>query len=181
MNRRRLLLLGVGMAAAMLAGSMPATADLEPDAMWLIYRRYALFIVAQRGDGAAAAVVDLLARALPLSRARLARAADVRRVGVLIGTHQQDVAIMDIDDAKALFLAKPPFADVRDLPLRVIVSFGEKALVCRADFPARQCFLLARTLVAHGEALPEPARAPEGVIPAHPGALAFFAGKEIPA
>jgi hypothetical protein len=54
------------------------------------------------------------------------------RVGVLIGTGQQDVAIM-----AALFLAKPPFDDIRNVSLRLIVSFGSHVLVCRTDFAAR--------------------------------------------
>ena len=109
MKRRTLLTLGAGVAAFGLAGHGPAAlaaegldgrllADLEPDAMWSIYRRYRLRIVGQRDDemaGAlAAAVVAALARFLPATRAQLSRAADTRRVGVLIGTNQQDVAVM---------------------------------------------------------------------------------------
>jgi hypothetical protein len=159
-------------------------ADLEPDGMWPIYRRYRLMIVGQRDDQAAstlaAAVVDVLAGFLPTSRAQLARAADNRRVGVLIGTHQQDVAIMAAESAEALFLARPPFEDLRNVPLRVIVSFGSHVLVCRDDLMDRHVYLFAQTLAEHSEALPKPAKAPAGVIPAHRGSQAFFAGAEIP-
>ena len=118
------------LAAFMLAGHRAGSlADLEPDGMWPIYRRYRLLIVGQRDDEIASAfagaVVDVLARFLPASRAQLARAADTRRVGVLIATNQQDVAIMAAESAEALFLAKPPFDDIRNVPLRLIVSFGE--------------------------------------------------------
>jgi hypothetical protein len=181
MNRRGLLTLGLGMAVTVLSVPRFALADLEPDGKWLIYRRYALFIVGQRDDEAAVAVADLLARVLPQSRARLARAADARRIGVLIGTNQQDVAVMETGDAEALFLAKAPFADIRGLPLRVLLSFGKQALVCRADFPNRYGFLLAQALVQNGEAMPMPPHAPETVIPMHPGSRAFFAGEAIPA
>src|ERR1700712_4193949 len=103
MERRTLLTLGAGAAAYAFAGHRPALADLEPDAQWLIYRRYALLIVGQRDNeiaGAyAGAVVDVLARFLPTSRAQLARAADARRVGVLIATNQQDVALMEVESA----------------------------------------------------------------------------------
>jgi hypothetical protein len=64
--------------------------------------------------------------------------------------------------------------------LRIIVSFGTHAMVCRPNFKARHAYLLAKTLAEHGEGLPTPAVAPTGVVPAHPGALAFFAGEEIP-
>jgi hypothetical protein len=184
----------VGAAACVLAGHALAAlaaddrlllADLEPDGLWPIYRRYRLLIVGQRDDEVASAlagaVVDVLARFLPTSRARLARAADARRVGVLIGTEQQDVAIMAAQSAEALFLAKPPFDDIRDLPLRVIVSFGSHVLVCRDDLAASHGYLLAQTLAEHKDALPAPASAAAGVVPAHPGSHAFFAGEELPA
>jgi hypothetical protein len=198
MKRRALLRLGAGAAAFVLAGHRPAVmatderkglvgprlADLNPDRMWPIYRRYHLLIVGQRDDEIASAfagaVVDVLARFLPASRAQLVRAADTRRVGVLIATDQQDVAIMAAESAEALFLGKPPFDDIRNVPLRLVVSFGSHVLVCRPDFMARHAYLLAQTLAEHKDALPSPAGAPEGVVPAHRGSHAFFAGEEMP-
>jgi hypothetical protein len=184
MKRRTLLTLGAGVAASVLTGLRPALADLEPDGQWLIYRRYSLMIVGQRDNeiaGAyAGAIVDVLARFLPASRAQLARAADARRVGVLIATNQQDVALMEVESAEALFVAKPPFDDIRDVPLRLIASFGGHVLVCRPDFLAGHAYLLAQTLAEHKDALPTPARAPAGVVPTHRGSLAFFAGEAMP-
>ena len=151
--------------------------------MWPVYRRYHLLIVGQRDEiegCASAAVVDVLAHYLPTSRSQLVSAADARRVGVLIATDQQDVAIMQAESAEALFLAKPPFADIPEAPLRIIVSFGSHVLVCRPNFKARHAYLLAKTLAEHAEALPAPAVAPGGVVPAHRGSHAFFAGEEIP-
>ena len=184
MKRRDLLTFGVSAAAFFLAGQSPAVADLEPDGMWSIYRRYRLLIVGQRDDEIASAfaraVVDVLARSLPTSRAQLARAVDTRRVGVLIGTQQQDVAIMTAESAEALFLAKPPFDDIRNVPLRLIVSFGSHVLVCRPDFLAGHAYLLAQTLAEQNDALPAPAGAPDGIVPAHRGSYAFFAGEGAP-
>ena len=184
MKRRELLTLGVVAAACVLAGQKPATADLEPDGLWPIYRRYRLLIVGQRDDQIASAfagaVVDVLARCLPTSRAQLARAADTRRVGVLIGTQQQDVAIMTTESAEALFLARPPFDDIRNVPLRLIVSFGSHVLVCRPDFIASHAYLLAQTLAENKDALPTPASAPAGVVPAHRGSHSFFIGEAMP-
>jgi hypothetical protein len=136
MKRRAILTSAAGAAAAfVLAGYKPLAvpgagarqepggprlADLNPDRMWPVYRRYHLLIVGQRDDeqglAFAAAVVDVLARFLPASRAMLVRAADARRIGVLIATDQQDVGVMTAASAEALFLSKPPFEDIRDPP-----------------------------------------------------------------
>ena len=160
----RIVDIGGGCGGVCARRAQTAVADLEPDRMWSIYRRYHLLIVGQRDDeiasALAGAVVDVLARFLPTSRALLARAADTRRVGVLIATNQQDVAIMAAESAEALFLAKPPFDDIRNAPLRVIASFGSHVLVCRPDFMARHAYLLAQTLAEHKDALPTPASAP---------------------
>jgi hypothetical protein len=204
MKRRALLTLGAGSAAFFLVGQESTAAvaadahggsagrrplglrfaDLNPDRMWPVYRRYHLLIVGQRDDERSsaftAAVVDVLSQYLPASRPQLVSAADARRIGVLIATDQQDVAIMQAESAEALFLAKPPFADIPRAPLRIIVAFGSHVLVCRPDFMARHAFLVAKALAEHKEGLPVPAAAPEGVVPAHRGSRAFFAGEEMP-
>jgi hypothetical protein len=184
MKRRALLKLGMGAAAFVLAGGRPAFADLEPDRLWSTYRRYHLMIVGPRDDeiaiSLARAVVAVLAACLPGSRALLARAADTRRVGVLIASNQQDVAIMSADTAEALVLGKAPFDDVRNAPLSLIVSFGSHVLVCRPDFRARDAYLLAQALAEHKDALPTPAGAPARMVPAHRGSHAFFAGAKMP-
>jgi hypothetical protein len=204
MKRRDLLTLGSGAVAFALAGRGSAIAraeakrkvsagpaafplrlaDLNPDRMWPTYRRYHLLIVSQRDDTTSgaltAAVVEVLSRHLPHARPQLVSAADSRRVGVLIATDQQDVAIMQADSAEALFLAKPPFADIPEAPLRIIVTFATHVLVCRPNFMARHAYLLAKTLAEHGEELPARAAAPTGVVPAHPGSRAFFVGEEMP-
>ena len=184
MNRRIFLTLSAGAAAFALTAKRPAVADLEPDRLYRLYRRHHLMIVGQRDDAKAGAfagaVIDVLAHALPAARAQLARAADNRRVGVLIATQQQDVAIMSSESADALFLAKAPFDDLRDVPLRVLVSFGSHFLVCRPDFTARDAYLLAQALAEHRDLLPAPAGVPDGIVPAHRGAQALFAGEAIP-
>jgi hypothetical protein len=204
MKRRSLLSSSVGAAAFVLFGRWPAlatragchdvgtkfgrlgaqVADLNPDRMWPIYRRYHLLIVSQRDDDQSGAlttaVVEVLSHYLPSSRPQLVRAADSRRIGVLIATDQQDVAIMQADSAEALFLAKPPFADIPNAPLRIIVSFGNYVFACRPNFAAGHAYLLAKTLAEHAEGLPAPAVQPNGIVPVHPGAQAFFAGEKMP-
>lgn len=200
MKRRTLLAFTASLAAFVLASYRaaavteiarrqglrgPRFADLNPDRMWPVYRRYHLLIVGQRDDergtALAVAVVDVLARFLPASRALLVRAADTRRTGVLIATDQQDVAVMAAGSAEALFLGKPPFDDIRDAPLRILVSFGSHFLVCRPSFMARHAYLMAKTLAEHKDELPAPVLVvPESVVPVHRGSYAFFAGEEMP-
>src|SRR5258708_34182853 len=142
--KRRTILTSVASAAALvLAGHRtfavagpdrqqrpmrPRFADLNPDRMWPVYRRYHLLIVGQRddesGSALAAATVDGLMRFLPTSRAMLVRAADARRVGVLVATAQQDGAIMAAGMAEALVLGQPPLDGSRARPSRVVRSCG---------------------------------------------------------
>jgi hypothetical protein len=199
MTRRAWLRFGATAAAFVLAGHRPVQlidtgrrgqpagpqlVDLNPDRMWPVYRRYHLLIVGQRDDAKntalAAATADTLVRFLPASRAQVTSAPDARRVGVLIATVQQDVAIMAKEGAEALFLGKPPFADIGGAQIRAMVSFDNYLFVCRPDFKARHAYLIAQALAQHPEGLPARAGAPEGAVPAHPGAEAFFADRDMP-
>jgi hypothetical protein len=158
--------------------------DLNPDRMWPVYRRYHLIIVGQRDDEKgltlSKASTDTLAQFLPESRALLVRAADTRRIGVLIATDQQDVAVMSSEGAKALFLGEPPFEDITGGPVRAIVSFGTHQMVCRPNFRARHAYAIAKTLSEHQDSLAATVAASQDVVPMHPGARAFFAGEDIP-
>jgi hypothetical protein len=158
--------------------------DLNPDRMWPVYRRYHLIIVGERGDERGLALTkastDALAQFLPESRALLVRAADTRRIGVLIATDQQDLAVISVEGAKALFLGEPPFEDITGGPIRAIVSFGTHQMVCRPDFRARHAYVIAKTLSEHQDRLAATVAASHGVVPTHPGARAFFAGENIP-
>ncbi len=159
-------------------------ADLNPDRMWPVYRRYHLLIVGQRDDERGLALTkasaDTLAQFLPESRALLVRAADTRRTGVLIATDQQDVAVISAEGAKALFLGEPPFEDIKGGPIRAIVSFGTHQMICRPNFLARHAYAIARTLSEHQDRLAASVAASPGAVPLHPGARAFFAGEAIP-
>ena len=158
--------------------------DLNPDRMWPVYRRYHLIIVGERGDERGLALTkastDTLAQFLPESRALLVRAADTRRIGVLIATDQQDLAVISTEGAKALFLGETPFEDITGGPIRVIVSFGTHQMVCRPDLRARHAYVIAKTLSEHQDRLAATVAASQDVVPMHPGARAFFAGEDIP-
>jgi hypothetical protein len=197
---RRLIVTGLASVSAALlvskasalpfARPRPGTAealertDLNPDRMWPVYRRYHLIIVGQRDDerglALTKATTDTLAQFLPESRALLVRAADTRRIGVLIATDQQDLAVISAEGAKALFLGEPPFEDIAGGPIRAIVSFGTHQMICRPDFHARHAYAIAKTLSQHQDRLAAAVAASHGVVPTHPGARAFFAGENIP-
>ena len=200
-NRRVVLTSFVGISATLLiseAGAFPFCGgagltkgarfaehtDLNPDRMWPVYRRYHLIIVGQRDDEKGLtltkASTDTLALFLPESRALLVRAADMRRIGVLIATDQQDVAVISAEGAKALFLGEPPFEDITGGPIRAIVSFGTHQMVCRPNFRARHAYAIAKTLSEHQDSLAATVAASQDVVPMHPGARAFFAGEDIP-
>lgn len=159
-------------------------ADLNPDRMWPVYRRYHLIIVGQRDDerglALTKAATETLAQFLPESRALLVRAADARRIGVLIATDQQDVAVISAAGAKALFLGEPPFEDIKGGPIRAIVSFGTHQMICRPNFRPRHAFAIAKTLSEHQDRLAAMVAGLPGAVPLHPGARAFFAGEDIP-
>jgi hypothetical protein len=110
----------------------------------------------------------------------LVRAADTRRIGVLISTDQQDVAVISADGAKALFLGESPFEDITGGPVRAIVSFGSHQMVCRPNFRAGHAYAIAKTLSEHQDKLPATVGVSQDVVPMHPGARAFFAGEDIP-
>jgi hypothetical protein len=201
-GNRRLILTGFVSASATLfigqAGAFPFSGgaglskaaqvlehtDLNPDRMWPVYRRYHLIIVGQRDDERGLiltqASADTLAQFLPESRALLVRAADARRIGVLIATDQQDVAVISAEGAKALFLGEAPFEDITGGPVRAIVSFGTHHMVCRPSFRAAHAYAIAKTLSEHQDRLPATVAESQGVVPMHPGARAFFAGEDIP-
>jgi hypothetical protein len=176
-------LLGGGAGLTNGAGAVEHT-DLNPDRMWPVYRRYHLIIVGQRDDERGLALTkastDTLAQFLPESRALLVRAADARRIGVLIATDQQDVAVISAEGAKALFLGEPPFEDITGGPVRAIVSFGTHHMVCRPNFRARHAYAIAKTLSEHQDRLAATVAASQDVVPMHPGARVFFAGEDIP-
>lgn len=199
-GNRRLILTGFVSVSATLfisqAGAFPFSGrlakgakfvertDLNPDRMWPVYRRYHLIIVGQRDDERGLtltkASTDTLAQFLPESRALLVRAADTRRIGVLIATDQQDVAVISAEGAKALFLGEPPFEDITGGPVRAIVSFGTHHMVCRPNFRAGHAYAIAKTLSEHQDRLAATVAASKDVVPMHPGARAFFAGEDVP-
>lgn len=185
MNRRALLKTVIAGAALLLASAH------TPYRQWVVYRKRHLLILTSRGDGGSYALgrnlAEVLAARLPASQARVVRAPHLERIASLISTKQMDVALMARGDAAALMAGREPFVGYGPVPLRAIAGFGAYLLICRDDFPARHAYLVAETLGENrGElaAALTPAQGegaePDAVVPAHPGALAYYRGDPPP-
>lgn len=181
LSRRRVVGLGLAAGAWLLLGGH------VPYGQWGVYRKRYLLILTDREDPPSfelgGRIAAVLAKRLPESRARVSRAPHRERIASLISSKQMDVALMRRDDAAALRLGAPPFADYGPVPLHAIAGIGEYLLVCRDDFPARHAWLVADALSRGRGALPavlSPAPAAAGWsdarVPLHPGARAYFAG-----
>ncbi len=185
MNRRALLKTVIAGAALLLASAH------TPYRQWVVYRKRHLLILTSRGDGGSYALgrnlAEVLAARLPASQARVVRAPHAERIASLISTKQMDVALMVRGDAAALMAGREPFVGYGPVPLRALAGFGAYLLICRDDFPPRHAYLVAETLGEHRGELaaaltPAPGEGPEpdAVVPAHPGALAYYRGEGPP-
>ena len=164
---------------------MLLTLGHTPYKQWQVYRLKHLLIGTSRADAPTytlgKTIAGVLAEGLPESRARVARARGVYRLGSLISTNQLKLLILSREHATALAAGRGPFEDFGPTPIHVLFEFGAHFLVSRADFPARHAWAVTTTLLTHGDAvqgnaIPSASTAP---VPIHPGTLAAIAGKPI--
>lgn len=180
MRRRGAIRLGLAGAAWLLAGGH------TPYAQWTVYRRRFLLIGTSKADPPSyplgRQIAEVIAEALPKSRARPSRAPDQWRLASLITTDQMDVILLSRKDAAALADGKEPFNDFGPVALRCLYTFGDHLLLSRPDFPDRHAYLLAQSLDEHGGDIPgaEPARPMEGPVAIHAGALAYANAMPLP-
>lgn len=180
MNRRDLLLRTLLCCAA-----APLLWGHTPYRQWQVYRRKHLLIGTSRADPGSFALgrrlADLLARELPESRARAARAPDAWRLASLLATGQLPSALFTARAAADLAAGRGAFGGLGSPPLRALCGLGDHWLLTLDDFPAWQAWLVAGTLARH--ASNPPARLPgarPAPVPAHPGAAAYAAGQPMP-
>ena len=176
---RRLLLTG----ALALAAQRPAVGH-TPYKQWDVYRRKHLLIGTCRADPESyplgKRLVAIITDAIPESHARVTRARDQRRLASLITTGQLELIVLRVDEAVRLARGEEPFAEFGPFPLRLLFAIGDRALVCREDFPVRHAWLVSRAL---GEGYPAAsglAAAGQGELLLHPGASAYLAGEPTP-
>ena len=132
------------------------------------------------GDDIGDLWVEVLRAKLPLSRAMVSRAHDMRRIAALLKTNQSKLAVLSYMHARLMFTGSPPFEDYAPLPLEVVVDDGKYLLVSRPDLPLHHGFLLAASLMAEAQKLNliDPGKGRFGM-PLHAGARAFFSGEKL--
>ncbi|MGI9493527.1 MAG: hypothetical protein ACR2QF_14105 [Geminicoccaceae bacterium] len=116
-------------------------------------------------------IAALLAKELPESRARVARAPHAWRLASLMTTKQIELVLLSSEDVQALRDGKSGFEAFGKTELRTLFRFGSYWLVSRPDFPKDHVFLLTETLINHGAGIAKIQGPPgdEAPVPAHPG------------
>ena len=177
MNRRTLIQGGGAAAAALLLSGH------TPYGQWVVYRKKHLLIGCHKGDprtyDLAKQVVALLGEHLPAAKARPARAPRPQRLASLMSTDQLDVAVLGWNDASLMAAGEGIFKPYGKIPLTLLASLGDRALIAHGDFPTRHAWLVAAALGA--TPLVARVKAPgQTPLPWHPGAAAFRQGEPEP-
>lgn len=182
LRRRFLSVLSSSAALLLLAAHTPYR-------QWKVYRQTHLLVFTSRDDPRSDELGERIAarlrELLPQSKAQVARAPHVARIASLITTGQADVAVLSRANAAALFARQAPFADYLPVALRVLVENQQYQLVCREDFKPEHAYLVAEALAGGsgepGISVPLHQGAAQGIVPTHPGALAFARGERLEA
>jgi hypothetical protein len=179
MRRRALIRAGVLLCVS------HALSAHTPYRQWQVYRQRHLVIGTSRADAPSyplgKRIAFVLLEHLPQSSARVTRGPDPWRLASLLTTSQLDVVLLTADDAAALQDGRPPFEAFGATEMRALARLGSHLLVTRPDFPDRHAWLVAMTLMRHGDALGAEVQIAAGdVVPAHPGALAYVSGTPEP-
>ncbi len=168
-SRRRLL----KVAAA--SGAWWFTSGHTPYRQWAVYRKKHLLIGANKAEpltyDLGKKIAAVIAKELPESRARVARAPHAWRLASLITTDQIQLVLLSDEDVRSLRDGEGGFEAFGKTDLRALFRFGGYWLVCRPDFPDDHAVLLAETLSDHGAAITKIQGLPDdqAPVPAFPG------------
>jgi hypothetical protein len=156
----------------------------SPYGRWRLLRQTHLLIYSTQqdlaGDEFAEAVVRVVQRELPESRAMVARARTLSRLGSLISSGQGSVAVLSHADALAAVRGSDAFAEFGPIALAGLVQNDAHLLVCRSDFPARHAYMVAGCLLSAGADLVVQTASVNTELAPHPGVLAFARGDPLP-
>lgn len=176
MKRRTLLTRAAALAAFACWPLLPARAH-TPYRQWDIFRRRHLQILTSRSDLDGDAVgddwVEKLVQRLPLSRAMVSRARDLRRVASLLKTDQAKLAVLSHADARAMTDAAGPLGEFAPVPLQILLDDGRYLLVARENLPLHHAYAITAALIEgrNDPGLSVPLDGRFG-LPVHPGARA---------
>lgn len=165
--------------------AMLALSAHTPYRQWEVYRLKHLLIGTSREDAASypvgKQVAELLSQAVPESRARVARARTVERLGSLIATDQLQVLLLAENHVGELAQGTGPFKAFGPIEIARLFRFDELVLVARTDFPARHAWIITHAFLDNAEAFGgTPPQPDDGAVPIHPGVLAALNGEQSP-
>lgn len=123
------------------------------------------------GDELAEALVGVLQRVLPQANALVSRTRDEKSVAALLTTGQAVLAVLRAADAEQLYLGEGRM-------LRRLVSIDARVLATVEAFPRHHAWLVSAALKENAGVLPV-SIAQQGVVPVHPGALAYARGEPL--
>ena len=170
---------------ALLLMAMLVLSGHTPYRQWEVYRMKYLLIGTSREDTTSypvgKQVAELLAQAVPESRARVTRARTLERLGSLFSTDQLRLLLLSENYVGELAQGTGPFAAFGPVEVMRLYRFGGLVLVSNAEFPARHAWILTNAFLDNAEALAgEPPRLEGGQVPIHPGVLAALNGEPSP-
>ncbi len=165
--------------------AMLALSAHTPYRQWEVYRMKHLLIGTSREDTASyplgKQLAELLIQAVPESRARVARARTVERLGSLISTDQLKVLLVTGKHLAEMAEGTGPFKAFGPIEIARLFDFDGLVLVSRADFPVSHAWIVARAFLDNAEASGgTPPRPGAGQVPIHPGVTAAVNGEELP-
>ncbi len=153
-----------------------------PYRQWAVYRKKHLIIGTCRADPESypfgQQLARLLAKELPESKARVARAPDQKRLASLITTGQLELVLLSHEEGRQLLLGVPPFEDYGPFGALVVFEFDGYLLLGSDSLPEYHAWIVADTLArALGRA---PLLGAERLsVPVHPGTSALVEGRTL--
>lgn len=151
---------------------MPAWAH-TPYRQWKVLRERYLLVHSTRsdpaGDELAEALVAVLQRVLPQANALVSRTRDETSLAGLLTTGQAVLAVLRGAEAEEIYRREGSM-------LRRLLSVGERVLATVDSFPRHHGWLVAAALLQNHPSAKIPA---EGMVPVHPGALAYSRGEPL--
>jgi hypothetical protein len=173
-HRRRLLKIAAALGAWWLASGH------TPYRQWAVYRQKHLLIGANKADPPTyklgRKIAALLAKEVPSSKARVARAPHAWRLASLLLTDQIQLILLSTADVLALQRGDGGFEAFGRTTLRALHRFGDYWLISRPDFPAEHAAIVAQALTAHGAGIAKIQSLPkdDSPAPAHEGIAGGF-------